>query len=261
MVLKRALLIGINYIGTPYKLDGCINDVLNMTTFLRRYYPQCREFRLLTDTMPASNKPTKTNILNAFTWATTGLKPGDSIYIHYSGHGGTIADTNGDEKTNSDTPNMDSIIYPCNNGKLEMITDDELRTFLIDKIPAGVKCFTIFDCCHSGSILDLRYNYQAPTQNSITMTQDSTYTSTKGDVLFLSGCRDSQTAADTVDTFGKPCGATTWALQETWKKYGINIKLKYLLWDIRSFLKVRKYDQIPQLSTGRSLDMNKLFVL
>jgi len=39
--MKRALLVGINYVGTPNVLYGCINDVMNVATYLQtaRNYP------------------------------------------------------------------------------------------------------------------------------------------------------------------------------------------------------------------------------
>ena len=33
--MKNALLVGINYKGTNYQLNGCINDVTNMSKFLK----------------------------------------------------------------------------------------------------------------------------------------------------------------------------------------------------------------------------------
>jgi hypothetical protein len=32
--MKRALLIGINYIGTKHELGGCINDINNIEKFI-----------------------------------------------------------------------------------------------------------------------------------------------------------------------------------------------------------------------------------
>jgi hypothetical protein len=51
------------------------------------------------------------------------------------------------------------------------------------------------------------------------------------------------------------------ALLNTWRTYGAAIKVKYLLWDVRKFLRERNYSQIPQLSTGTPLDMNQVFSL
>lgn len=247
--LKRVLLVGNNYPNTPYELAGCVNDVLNMQGQLRSFFPSCKDYRVLTE---ASRQA----ILDGFAWLTTGLKPGENVMFHYSGHGGLVRDSNGDEISG-----YDSCIYPINKGQLEYIVDDEIRSLLAAKIPAGCKCLVILDCCHSGSAVDLRYMYQTPSAASITYTESTRYAKTSGQVVFLSGCRDDQTAADTVGKDNKPCGALTMALLDTWKKYGPAIKTKYLLWDVRTFLKQNGYDQVPQLTSGQPLDVNQVFDL
>lgn len=209
---------------------------------------------MLTDN--TATKPTKANILAGISWLVAGLQPGQNVYFHYSGHGGTVRDTNGDEVSG-----LDSCIYPVNGTTLETIIDDELRTALATKIPAGCKCFVVLDSCHSGSAVDLRYLWQAPASGTLTYTEDKAYIKTDGEVLFLSGCRDTQTSADTVDMTGRPAGALTMALLETWKGYGAGIKLKYLLWDVRQFLRTYGYSQIPQLSSGAFMDMNAVWSL
>jgi hypothetical protein len=252
--LVRAVFVGINYIGTQYALAGCINDVVNMQTQLATFFPSCKDTRLITDN--TATKPTKANILAALSWLTTGLQAGENVYFHFSGHGGRVRDTNGDEVTG-----MDSCIYPIAGGRMETITDDEIRTALAMRIPAGCKCFVVLDCCHSGTAVDLRYMWQPPTAGTLTYTEDQKYAKTAGEVLFLSGCHDVQVAMDTVDKEGRPCGALTMALLDTWKTYGAGIKLKYLLWDVRKFLRDNGYSQIPQLATGSFMDMNGVWSL
>ena len=252
--LKRALCVGINYVGTAYELYGCINDAKNMQTQLQTYYPMCKEYRLITD--ETAEKPTRANILAAINWLVAGLRPGENVMFHFSGHGGRVRDKNGDEVTG-----LDSCIYPVNGGSLETIIDDELRAALAMKIPAGSKCLVILDCCHSGTAVDLRGQWQAPAAGVLTYKEDTRYAKTAGDVLFLSGCRDTQTAADTVGKDDKPCGALTMALLETWKGYGAAIKLKYLLWDVRAFLREYGYEQVPELTTGGFMNMNGVFDL
>jgi len=256
--LKKVLLIGINYIESPeYGLNGCINDVKNAKTFLNKFYPNCKQFKVLTDdSTNISLKPTRKNIIDSINWLIKDLKKGDSVYFHYSGHGGLTLDNNKDEKSGKD-----SCIYPINNGKIEIIIDDELKTLLVNKIPLGSKCFAVLDCCHSGSGLDLRFNINCPNPDQLIIKQDSKYPKTKGSVIFLSGCLDVQTAADTVNSFNEPTGALTNALLDTWNNYGVNIKFKHLLWDVRNLLKTRGYEQIPQLSSGNSFDVNNVFNL
>jgi hypothetical protein len=252
--LVRVLTVGINYIGTPYELAGCINDATDMGVQARKFFPACKEYRLITDTTP--EKPTKANILAALGWLVAGLKAGQNVLFHFAGHGGRVRDTNGDEVSG-----FDSCLYPINGRSLETITDDELRAALADKIPAGSKCLVVLDCCHSGTAVDLRYKWQAPTAGSMTYTEDQKYAKTAGQILFLSGCRDTETAADTVNKEGRPCGAMTMALLETWRAYGAGIKLKYLLWDVRKFLRDNGYIQIPELTTGSWMDMNAVWDL
>jgi hypothetical protein len=252
--LKRVLLVGINYVGTSYQLAGCINDVVNVQQRLQSYFPNCKEYRMLTDA--TAIKPTRQSILDSFNWLTSGLKAGENVMFHYSGHGGLVRDTNGDEVTK-----LDSCIYPLNGKNLEIIADDEIRALLAAKIPAGSKCFVVIDACNSGTAVDLRYKWNAPSQNTLTYIEEQRYAPLNGTVLFLSGCSDIQTAADTVGLDGRPCGALTMALLETWKVYGAAIKLKYLLWDVRKFLRDKGYSQVPELTSGGFLDMNSVFDL
>lgn len=239
---------------TPYELAGCINDVKNMQAHLQKFYPMCRDYRLITD--ETATTPTKANIMAAIDWLVSGLLPGQNVYFHYSGHGGLVRDTNGDEVTG-----LDSCLYPVRDGRLEVITDDEIRAAIAMRIPAGCKCFVVLDCCHSGTAVDLRCDWQAIARDTISYKENPAYAKTAGNVLFLSGCRDDQVAADTVDKASRPCGAMTMALLDTWKTYGAAIKTKYLLWDVRKFLRDNGYPQIPQLSTGAFIDINAVFDL
>jgi hypothetical protein len=252
--LKRALFIGINYVNTSYALAGCINDARNMAVNISRLFPGCKDQRMITDN--SAIKPTRKNILDGINWLVSGLRKGEHVFFHYSGHGGLIRDTNGDEALG-----LDSCIYPIDGTKIEQITDDEIRVALANRIPAGCKCFVIIDACHSGSAVDLRCKLQVPSELSLYFEELKQYPKTNGQVVLLSGCHDLQQAMDTINTENVPCGAMTWALLETWKKYGANIKLKYLLWDMLQFLKQRGYTQVPQLSLGQYIDFDTTFDL
>jgi metacaspase-1 len=80
---KRAVLIGIRYVGQVGELGGCHNDVLNM----KKYLEQVHGFRdpvILMDD-GKHTEPTKKNILNAFQRVAEQSKSGDVVFIHYSG--------------------------------------------------------------------------------------------------------------------------------------------------------------------------------
>jgi uncharacterized caspase-like protein len=47
----------------------------------------------LTDDNPDPNyQPTRQNIINAMNWLVADAQPGDSLFFHFSGHGGSVPD-------------------------------------------------------------------------------------------------------------------------------------------------------------------------
>ncbi|KAF0705889.1 hypothetical protein AaE_014336, partial [Aphanomyces astaci] len=152
---KKALFIGINYAGTQSELRGCIKDVENLQRFVkdRCGFPE-NNLRQLTDDLQGENRPTRANILAGMRWLVENARPGDSLFLHYSGHGSQQKDEDGDE-----ADGKDETICPVDYDTAGMITDDEMHSILCASLPAGVKLTAIFDCCHSGSALDLPFMY------------------------------------------------------------------------------------------------------
>lgn len=153
---KKALFIGINYFGSKGELRGCINDVKAISQWVTTNYSfEPDHVHFLTDDQQDPNKkPTKKNILQQLSWLVDGAKAGDSLFLHYSGHGGTAVDTDGDEQDGHD-----ETIIPLDYETAGQITDDELHSVLCAKVPAGAQLTAIFDSCHSGSVLDLPFTY------------------------------------------------------------------------------------------------------
>jgi hypothetical protein len=247
--MKRALLIGINYtLDARNTLHGCVNDVRNVERKLRAMRPGA-EYRVLVDA-GAGTWPSRANVLAGIAWLVAGLVAGDRVYLHYSGHGGQTVDRDGDEATG-----LDSCVYPISeDGRVECIVDDELRK-LVD-VPAGCTLTAVFDCCHSGTCLDLRYALRAAPAGAV-ISEDTRHAKTKGQVFFLSGCSDTQTAADTVDAAGVPSGALTNALLSALDG---GVKLTRLLAAVCAELRGAGYPQSPQMSCGRAAAFDAAFV-
>jgi Caspase domain len=91
---RRALLIGINYIGQQGELRGCHADVKNMKEYLDEKNA-FTEFRILTDDAQNESKPTRANMIEGFKWLVADAQPNDSFFLHYSGHGSHQADKGG----------------------------------------------------------------------------------------------------------------------------------------------------------------------
>ncbi|KAJ1936617.1 Ca(2+)-dependent cysteine protease [Kickxella alabastrina] len=83
--------------------------------------------------------------------------------------------------------------------------------------------------------------------------------STMGDVIMFSGCKDDQTSADSKTEDLKFTGAMSHALISSMNNNPHQTYVQ-LLQDVRKRLAV-KYTQVPQLSTGRLMDMNTLFIM
>lgn len=153
--MKRALFIGINYTGTSSALAGCQQDVRNMKAFLDRRCGQV-EALILTDEQHQGPlyQPTRQNILNAMQWLVSGAMPGDRFFFHFSGHGSKVRDTNGDE-----LDGYDQTICPLDYNRAGQILDDEMHAIMCAPLPQGCQLTAIFDCCHSGTMLDLPFTY------------------------------------------------------------------------------------------------------
>jgi hypothetical protein len=276
-MVKKALLIGINYKDTDNELYGCINDITNINNFLvNNCLYNSSNIKVLTD--DSDTKPTFLNIKEQINWLISNTVSGDTLIFYYSGHGSYIRDRNGDE---SDA--RDEIIVPLNYDTGGFITDDWLFTNMISKIPANVTLWCFTDCCHSGTIADLKYNYRSNSSlkkgktviNNSYVSSDWTdkfslslekSTNILGKVYLFSGCRDTETSADAYINKTSQ-GAFTFCLLEFLKKNICNtskrflngtVKLRNVLKEINCRLDINGFtEQNSQLSLCKQEDFEK----
>ena len=274
---RTALLVGINYNNNPdATLNGCYNDVVNVSQYLRSVlaYP-ASAVNVLTDGnrgaagagTASAVPPTRQNIIAGMTALVSGMVAGDEAVFHFSGHGSLVRDTNGDEATG-----LDSCLCPLDyNAPASagggIITDDEIRELLVNKVPRGARLYVILDCCHNGTGCDVRYKYEdfsillrppSGRNPAVWRTQQKAfvqakYTDTVGEVFMISGSRDEQTSADAYinNAFA---GALTYAVFSILRANQAIIRTyswSALLRDVRHFMRVNRYSQIPQVMTGQ----------
>eukprot|EP00591_Stephanopyxis_turris_P006716 CAMPEP_0195515316 /NCGR_PEP_ID=MMETSP0794_2-20130614/6426_1 /TAXON_ID=515487 /ORGANISM="Stephanopyxis turris, Strain CCMP 815" /LENGTH=313 /DNA_ID=CAMNT_0040643719 /DNA_START=44 /DNA_END=985 /DNA_ORIENTATION=- len=153
---KRAVLIGINYTGQRGELSGCHNDVHNIKGYLEEVHGFDRENMTVLLDDGEHYDPTKKNIMNALKNLVNKTKSGDAVFVHYSGHGGSVPDKNGDEEDG-----MDETLIPVDYQTAGQIIDDDLYSSLVCGMPAGVTMTCLMDCCHSGTVMDLPYTFIA----------------------------------------------------------------------------------------------------
>ena len=271
MPRRTALLVGINYRGTENELNGCYNDVVNVSQYLRTalgYAPGA--ISVLTDGnrgaagagTASALPPTRQNILAGMAALVAGMVAGDEAVFHFSGHGTLVRDRNGDELTG-----LDSCLCPLDYAGGGVITDDEIRALLVNKVPRGARLYVFLDCCHNGTGCDVRFKYEdfsillrPPSARTAALwrTQQKAfanpkYTETAGEVYMISGSRDEQTSADAYinNAFA---GALTYAVFAILRANQATIRTyswSSLLRDVRHFMRANRYSQIPQLMTGQ----------
>lgn len=203
--MRKALIVGINYIGTSNELVGCIIDAYNIKNFLLRKGFLESEIKILTECtienyreyikdfdssklIRNSELPTRENILNSIKWLlNVNSKNKNSLYFFYSGHGGRIRDRNKDE-----VDGFDETIYDVN---FNQIVDDSLYSLF--KVKQGTRLFCMFDSCHSETVMDLKYVISCNNGKLIATQKSKKSSSNKdGDIIMISGCRDEQVSMD-----------------------------------------------------------------
>ena len=252
-MVKKALLIGCNYATTSNRLYGCINDCLLILDMLITNfgYNQADIMFLRDDIYPTYSPlfPSKPNILNALTNLVdlTNKVDVEQVFFSNSSHG-----TNTIDRSRDETDGYDECVVPADyftNGSL--ITDDELNTIL-KNISPNTKCFFIFDCCMSGTILDLPYSYNYNNNMFIEKVENTSNSlSNKSDIICLSGCRDNEYALD-VSQNGRANGAMTLAIYTVLQQQQWICNLNDLIVKVYDFLSVNNYNSQQPLVSSRA---------
>lgn len=162
----HALLIGVDYYlpnelpgGVFYSsLGGCVRDITSVEEFLREKLatPDVRIRKLTSSAAGGGAGPreqprelaTYENIVSAFGEVLDEAAPGDSVYIHYSGHGGRVPTLLPEVKSNG----LDETLVPMDIGRPEVpyLRDIELAHVLRRMADKGLIVTVVLDSCHSG---------------------------------------------------------------------------------------------------------------
>jgi len=162
---KKSLLIGINYVGSQHQLQGCHQDVENMKEFLayQGYPSDARSQVVMRDDRYTDPRgpffPNGHNIIAAFNWLVS--EPATQNFLHYSGHGGQVP------ADDFRSTGYDDTIVPADFERSGQIPSGILHRLLVSRLPPNSTLFVIFDCCHSGSALELPFVYRADEHGNV----------------------------------------------------------------------------------------------
>ena len=117
---------------------------------------------ILTDARQGPFYPSGQNILAAMDWLVS--EPGTQCFLHYSGHGGQVPDPDGDRDSG-----FDDTIVPVDFEQKGQINSDTLHRRLVSKLHPTSSLFIVFDCCHSGSAVELPFVYRTDEDGNVNL--------------------------------------------------------------------------------------------
>ena len=259
--MNRALLVGINaYPGN--ELNGCINDVTDMADFLVNHCDfDESDIRLVTDA-----RATATAILERLKWLIDGVKSGDRIVFHYSGHGAQFPVRDNSGKVTR----VDECICPVDfDWTEEHAIRDKQFNQLFKSVPDGVDFTWISDSCFSGDLArafllpkykikamqmpaDIQWRMRTAETKAI-KPQGFEHVIADLSVVLVSGCSARETSAD-AEINGRFNGALTYYLLNTLHSpNGLSQTLEQVVVRTRSKLQRDGYPQHPQLEGSAKL--------
>jgi len=207
-----------HYEGWDGALTACEADAKDMRALAKK-----KGFGM--NTLLLSEQATAQAVTLALANASKQLAKGDILFLTYSGHGGQVKDTNGDEQ---DKGRMDEtwVLFD------RQLVDDELYD-LWSKFKSGVRIFVLSDSCHSGTVvrdvppsisggprrramprsvgMKVEKAHNALYRSIQKAHPGSEKTKVRASVLLISGCMDNQFSMD-----GEKNGAFTGTLKKVW---------------------------------------------
>jgi hypothetical protein len=240
--MSKAVLFGLNYQYDPSaRLFGCINDVKNMSQYLTRVGYKCDVYTDDTDRFNTSARGIINRLLllarETYTQKLT------KIWIHFSGHGTNVPDFNRDEKDG-----YDECIVPSDFRTRGVVSDDTINAIFKQFSPM-TKVVCVFDCCHSGTICDLRFSWEG---SRFRLTENPKCQA-RTKVLSISGCLDNQYSADTWDSVRKmAAGAMTSELLNVLSSRS-TMNAFTLVDEMRKRLRQKGYNQTPKITSSYNL--------
>ena len=246
---KYALLFGINdYQGSGNDLNGCINDIEDVSADLKKRFPGFL-IRIFKD-----SEVTTSRLISEIESVIEIAKQTYEkifLYIHYSGHGTQVPDNTGKEKNGyhealylHNGPLIDDVIY-----NIQQRTPDNL-TVLVK-----------LDCCFSGNFGERKMNPRNVKNRfmplpGVKISQKPVNRFALTDLfqkwVFISGCGEEQTSADAY--FTRYNGAFTYYDLKSFSNKSTYVSEVPV---VRSFLRANDFDQVPEIS-GPEERQNKI---
>lgn len=252
---NRALLVGINAYRGRNRLDGCINDIKDVTDYLVAH----RGFRRDEIETIIDADATTANILSALEALVASLKAGDRALFHYSGHGAQMP-----TRSNGEVDGLDEVICPVDfdGSDRHAIRDDDFNR-IFSKVPQGVEFVWVSDSCHSGTLerkmgqkprafrLSGRIAKEVAKAREDGVHARKLTAPSRLNIALISGCTSEQSSAD-AEIDGRYNGAATYFLLRELRAQP-NLPLTDIVLAVDQNLQRNRYEQEPQLAGSAAI--------
>jgi hypothetical protein len=238
-----------------------------MANFLKN---QCgfamNSIRLLSDA-----RATRAAIVERLNWLVTGVRPGDRLLFHYSGHGAQMVTRN----PAAEVDKLDEVICPVDfDWSDEHAIRDKDFYKIFATVPAGVKFIWISDSCHSGDLTrefpklkpehfpktllppaDIDWRLQ--TAKELIRTSGKIQVTTMAcavkelNVALISGCKSAETSADAVFNQRANGALTYYLLKELNSAKGLESPLAEVVKKVSKAVAKYNSTQHPQLEGSK----------
>ncbi|KAJ9469085.1 Metacaspase-1 [Diplonema papillatum] len=244
---SKLLLIACAYRDdTDMYLPSAVADLRAMQQYLTRIGFSPEQRRVLTEDNSEA-LPTRTAILSAMRWLVRGAVAGDSLFLHFVGHGGkstpygTHVDTQLEE-----APSLAPLDYKT----AGLIYEDEIYDILVGGLAAGAKLTAVLDCVRVGSVMDLPYQLSADAMG-FKLTQAPFVGRIPGQVVTLSYASDYGGSNALTTSFIAACNTTP------------NVTYRQLITEMASIMRKQLGGSAPMplLCSTRVFEMNDVVTL
>lgn len=185
---KKAIIVGSNYFG-EYALNGCLNDCVNIRNLLMGVFSF--NDQRITKIDDNNLKPTKENIMREFAKMLSLANDGDILFFHFSGHGFQIQTDNPREEDGYE----EVIITNEGENNLNSIWDNDFKQMITDNLKSDATLVALFDSCHSGTVMDMKWNYDTTLGNFVENVND-VQIQMPGNVIMFGSCQEGQLSSD-----------------------------------------------------------------
>ncbi|PQE18221.1 caspase domain-containing protein [Rutstroemia sp. NJR-2017a WRK4] len=159
--MNYAILIGINfYPGRPLK--GCVRDIQEIKKCLEEI-TNVKHIRMLTASRPDEPNPSRPledpefwptydNVVSSIKNVTSLAKPGDFVYIHFSGHGTSCPLPSEFSNTSAGTLAL-VLLNEASSTRTRYLRGLELTQLLSQMVDKKLTVTLVLDCCQSGGVM------------------------------------------------------------------------------------------------------------